>query len=135
MEREYGTGSVHDRPIGEVLGDLLRNAGQLIRQEFELARVETQQNLSRLLRDSVMLIIGAVFGYVGLLALVAAVILGLATVLPAWASALIVGGALLLIGLILVFANLNAMRNADVMPQQTIETLREDVRMMKEKFT
>jgi uncharacterized membrane protein YqjE len=125
---------VFERSIGEVISDLFRDGSELVRQEVELAKTELRENISRIARDSVGVAIGSALSLVGLLALVAAAILGLAEVLPAWASALIVGGVLMVIGLVLVMANIRAMRETGLAPKKTIETLREDARMVKEKF-
>jgi hypothetical protein len=129
-----GRYDVFERSIGDVLGDLFRDGSDLIRQEIELAKTEMRENVSRLTRDSIGIAVGGGLAFVGLLALVAAAILGLAEVMPAWAAALIVGGALALIGLILLMANVRAIRDASLTPRKTIETLREDARMVKEKF-
>ncbi|MEX2535496.1 MAG: phage holin family protein [Trueperaceae bacterium] len=123
-----------DRSIGDVLSDLFRDGSELIRQEVELAKSEMRENISSMTRDSIGIAIGGAFALVGLLALVAAAILALGLVLPYWASALIVGGALMLIGLVLVMANVQAMRQNSLAPRRTMETIREDARMVREKF-
>lgn len=123
-----------DRSIGDVVSDLFRDGSDLIREEIELAKTEMRENVSRIARDGIGIAVGGALAFVGLLALVAAAILGLAEVLPAWAAALIVGGVLALIGLVLVMANVRALREAGLAPKKTMETLREDARMVKEKF-
>jgi predicted phage tail protein len=129
-----GSYDVFERSIADVLGDLFRDGSDLVRQEIELAKTEMRENVSRITRDGVGVAIGGALAFVGLLALVAAAILGLAEVMPAWAAALIVGGALALIGLVMVMANIRAIRETGLAPHKTMETLREDARMVKEKF-
>lgn len=129
-----GSESPHERSIGDVMADLFRDGSDLIRQEVELAKAEMRENVSRMVRDSIGIAVGAVLALIGLMALTAAAILALALVMPAWAAALIIGGALALIGLMLVMANVRAMRDTGLAPSQTMETLREDARMVKEKF-
>lgn len=123
-----------ERSLGEVVADVFRDGSELIRQEIELAKTEIRENLSRIAKDGIGVAIGAVLALVGMLALVAAAILGLAEVVPAWLAALIVGGVLALIGLIMVMAGLRGIREGGIAPERTMETLREDARMVKEKF-
>ncbi|MEX2541391.1 MAG: phage holin family protein [Trueperaceae bacterium] len=130
----HGRHDAFERSLGDVLSDLFRDGSDLIRQEIDLAKTEMRENVSRIARDGVGIAIGGALAFVGLLALVAAAILGLAEVMPAWAAALVVGAALALIGLVMVMANLRAMRETGLTPRKTMETIREDARMVKEKF-
>ena len=64
--------------------------------------------------------------------LVAAAILGLALVLPGWASALIVFGGLLLIAAVLALIGVQSLKKMDgVAPQKTIASIQEDVEAVK----
>ena len=126
--------SPFERSFGDVLSDLFRDGSELIREEIELAKAEMRENVSRLMKDGVGIAIGGAMALVGLFALVAAAILVLGLVMPYWASALIVGGLFMIIGLIMVMANVRAMRNTGIAPTKTMETIREDARMVREKF-
>lgn len=127
-------GDPFERSIGEVLSDLFSDGSELIRQEVELAKTEMRENISNMTRDSIGIVVGGVMALVGMLALVAAAILALGLVLPYWASALIVGGLLMIIGLIVVMANVQAIKKNGIAPKRTMETIREDARMVREKF-
>lgn len=126
--------STYERSIGDVLSDLFRDGSQLLRQEVELAKTEMRENVSKLLRDSIGIAVGAVLALLGSLALLAAAVLALALVLPAWAAALIVGGVLFLIGIVTILMAVRALRKASVAPTKTMATVREDVRVVREKF-
>ena len=54
--------------------------------------------------------------------------------LPAWAAALAVGGALLLAGLGLVLKGRHDMAARGLLPQRTLKTLREDAAWAKEQM-
>ncbi|HEX7004169.1 MAG TPA: phage holin family protein [Trueperaceae bacterium] len=123
-----------ERSIGDVLSDLFRDGSELIRQEIELAKVEMRENVSSLTKDSVGIAIGGAMALVGLFALVAALILVLGLVMPYWASALIVGGLLVIIGMVVVMANVRAIKSNGIAPKKTMETIKEDARMVREKF-
>lgn len=123
-----------DRSIGDVLSDLFHDGSELIRQEIELAKTEMRENVSSFMRDGIGIAVGGAMALVGLLALVAAAILALGLVMPYWASALIIGGALMIIGMIVVMANVQGMKKNGLAPKKTMETIREDARMVREKF-
>jgi hypothetical protein len=72
--------------------------------------------------------------YAGLLALVAAVIIGLAVNGVPWSlSALLVGLVVVGIGYALVQKGLSALKRESLMPQESIESLKEDAQWAKEQ--
>jgi hypothetical protein len=131
MEPEQG----QEPTLGELFEELSRGAQTLIRQEVELAKTEMSQKLSSLARDVAFLAIGAFIVYAGFLALIAALIFGLATVMPAWAAALLVGLIVLAAGAALIMRGQENLKRRDMTPRQTIATLKEDAEWMKEQVT
>jgi xanthine/uracil permease len=125
-----------DRPLGELLADLSRNLGLLVRQEIELAKTEIQQKTSRLAKDATAVGIGAGIAFAGGLALVAALVLLLVRfgVAP-WVSALLVGGVILVIGYVLINRAIHDMSHTDLTPRQTAESMKENVQWVKEQVT
>jgi hypothetical protein len=118
-----------DRSLGELFGDLTREITTLVRQEATLARTEMSQKVARLGKDVGMLAAGGAVAYAGLLAIVAAIIIGLAAAgMPWWASALLVGVVIAGIGGALVWSGLNAIKHEDLTPRETIDSLKEDAR-------
>ena len=122
-----------DRSLGELFADLSRETTTLVRQEVELAKTEMTQKATRVLRNIGFLAIGGAIAYAGLLALIAAVIILLAMVIPWWLSALLVGLVIAGIGAFLIWKGLNALKQEDLVPRQTIETLKEDQEWAKEQ--
>ena len=123
-----------DRSLGELLGDLARESGVLVRQEIALARAEMSAKASAVGKDLGYLAVGGLIAYAGFLALVAAIIIGLAAVgLPWWLSALIVGLVVAGIGYVLVQKGLTALRNEDLGPKHTVESLQENAQWAKEQ--
>jgi hypothetical protein len=115
-----------------MFADLTRETRTLIQHEIHLARTELAQNASRLTGSVALIIAGGVIAYGGLLAIVAAVVLGLIAIgLAAWAAALLGGIVIAGIGYALLRAGLAAFRPGDLTPRQTIETLKEDARWLK----
>jgi hypothetical protein len=124
-----------DRSLGELFGELAADMGTLVRKEVELARTEMTQKASRVGKDVGFLAVGGAVAYAGLLAIVAAIIIGLATLgLQWWLAALIVGLVVAGIGYFLVQKGLDALKREDIAPRQTIETLQEDKEWAKEQL-
>lgn len=123
-----------DRSLGELFAELARETSTLVRQEMGLARAEMTQKATRVGKDVAFLAIGGAVAYAGVLALLAAVILGLAALgLPAWLAALIVGLVVVVVGYVLVQRGRDALKREDLAPRQTVETLKEDVAWAKEQ--
>ena len=130
-----GTG-LRERPLGEVAQDLTRDLSLLVRQEVELAKSEVAQK-GRVAAPGLGMIGAA--GVTGLMAagvLTAFVILALSIVLDEWLSALIVG--VVLAGAAYVLAKRGKERVEEAgppLPEQTIETVKEDVEWAKTQAT
>ncbi|MGI8555383.1 MAG: phage holin family protein, partial [Pyrinomonadaceae bacterium] len=80
-----------DRSIGELFSELATETSTLIRQEVALAQAEMTQKATKIGKNVGFLVVGGAIAYAALLAIVAAVIVGLAHFIPLWLSALIVG--------------------------------------------
>ncbi|NJQ02860.1 phage holin family protein [Streptomyces zingiberis] len=136
------TTTVNRRPPGDVgepsVGDLVKQAAEqlsdLVRGEMRLAQAE----LTRKGRQAG--IGGGLFGgagvvaHAGFLTLVAAGVAALALVLPVWASALIVAGALFLAaGVMAALGRKRTREAAPLMPEEAISGVRTDVERIKER--
>ena len=125
-----------DRSLGELFGDLTRDMGLLVRQEVGLATTELSQKATRAGREVAMLAIGGLVAYAGLLAILAAVVIGLAAAgLAWWLAALLVGVVVALIGALLIQRGRAALKRLDLTPRQTVETLKEDTQWAKEQIS
>jgi Putative Actinobacterial Holin-X, holin superfamily III len=127
---------LRERPFGEVATDLTRDVSLLVRQEVELAKAEMTQK-GRVAAPGLGMIGGA--GVAGLMAagaLTAASILVLAIFLPEWLSALIVGIGLACAAYLLAKRGKERVEEAGTpVPEQTIETVKEDVEWAKTRAT
>jgi hypothetical protein len=123
-----------ERSIGELFGQLSQDMTMLVRQEVQLARAEMSEKLSRLTANLVSVIAGGFVAYVGALALVAALILGLnnlASISP-WVSALIVGAVLAIAGYAMLRRGLGELKRVDLAPRRTVENIKDDVQAIKD---
>ena len=129
-----GRGPGKDPTVGELARQLPEQISRLVREELRLAQLEMTQKGKRAGIGAGMLGGGGVVALYGVAALLAGAILALTLVLPAWASALIVGGALLLVSAAL--AGLGRKRVQQAMPpvpQQTQASVEADVEEIKER--
>lgn len=98
----------------------------LFRQEMALATAEISRTLRKLAAGVASIAAGAAVLYAGFLTLLAAAVLGLSQVVEPWLAALIVGGALTLIGIVLLMVGKKTVEAENLKPQRTVESLRED---------
>jgi hypothetical protein len=119
-----------------LFAELASEIGTLVRQELRQAGTEVSQRATSAGKDVGALVAGAVVIHAGLLALVAAAIVGLADLgLSWWLSALIVGLLLAGIGYALIQKARSAIQRADILPHHTIANLREDQEWAKEQIS
>jgi len=124
-----------DRSIGELFGQLSQDMTLLFRQELQLARAEMSTKISQVTSNLVSVVAGGFVAYVGALALVAALILGLhqAAEISPWVSALIVGAIFAIAGYVMLNRGLKELKRVDLAPRRTVETLKDDVQWAKEQ--
>ena len=118
--------------FGELLGQLANNSAALVRDEIQLAKQELSEKASELGSGIFTLAVGSLIGLVAILALTAAAIIGLARYVGPGYSALIVGGALAVIGSVIAGVGLAHIKRTSLKPTQTIKTLEEDKEWLKE---
>lgn len=124
-----------ERSIGELLKDITRDFTMLFREEVALAKAEIQQTLRTAVKDVVFVAAGGLVAYAGLLALVASAVLGLANVIDPWLSALIIGGVVTLIGILVLMRGLEEMKTLGAVPKRTVRNLQSDAETVKERLS
>lgn len=134
MQRINENRPLENLPLGDLLGDLATSMSNLVRQEIALAKVEITQKATYVGRNVGYLVIGGVVAYAALLAIIAAIIMLLAKVMPHWGSALIVGAVVGAIGWMLIGKAMVALQQTDLTPRETVETLKEDATWMKQQI-
>lgn len=113
--------------IGELFRQLAQDSATLMRQEVNLAKAEMRENLKSAARDAVKIAIGGGIALVGALVLIAFLVIALGDALDEyWLGALIVGVLFVVVGGLLAKTSLNNLKNDDLTPERTIQTLKED---------
>jgi uncharacterized membrane protein YqjE len=123
-----------DASAGELVKHLSEQVSRLIRDELKLAEYEMTRKAKRMGRGAGMFGGSGLVALYGIGCLLAAAIIGLASVLPAWAAALIVGGALLVIaGVAALLGKSQVSKAVPPMPEQTVQSVKADVEEIKER--
>ena len=134
MQRMNENRSMENRPLGDLFSDLATEMSNLVRQEVSLAKVEVTQKAKYVGRNVGYLVVGGAVAYAALLAILAAIVMLLARVMPHWGATLIVGVVVGAIGWMLIGKAMMALQQADLTPHETVETLKEDATWMKQQI-
>jgi uncharacterized membrane protein YqjE len=127
-------GDLRERSTGDLVAQLSRQVSRLVRDELRLAQVEMQQKGKRAGFGAGLAGAGGVLALFGLAALETAAIVALALVLPLWASALIIGAAVLLFAGALGLAGRSQVkRGSPPIPEQAIASVQRDAQVIKER--
>ena len=134
MQRMNENRALDNKPLGDLFGDLATDVSELLRKEVALAKLEMGQNAKRIGKNVGYLVIGGAVAYAAMLAIIAALIMLLDNIMPSWGAALIVGGVVGAIAWMMIGKATAALKDADVAPQQTVETLKEDAAWVKQQI-
>ena len=134
MQRMNENRALENKPLGDLFSDLASDLSELVRKEVELARLEVGQKVKRVGKNVGYLVVGGAVAYAAMLAILAAIIMLLDKVMPAWGAALLVGLVVAGIGWLLIGKATAALQETDLVPQQTVETLKEDAAWAKQQI-
>jgi len=120
------TSSGTGESLGETFTGIIQDVQNIIRGEVQLAKTEIKEDAGKL-GGALGMIGAAVFlALVGFIFLMLGVTYLLNKSLEMWIAAGIVGLALLLIGVILALSGKKTLQEANMVPDKTIESLKED---------
>jgi uncharacterized membrane protein YqjE len=124
-----------NRPITDIFRDLLTQLTSLVRTEGELARAEMNEKIDRAARGLALMVGGAALLIPALVILLAAAVAAIMdTGLEPYWAALIVGGAALAVGVILMVAGKSSIKLNNLAPRKTVHQLRRDVSVAKQQM-
>lgn len=123
-----------ERSLGDLFSELAGETGTLIRQEVSLAQAELTDKAVKTGKNLGVLVVGGAIGYAALLAVLAAVIIGLASFIPAWLAALLVGAVVGVVAYMMISAALVSLKKTDLTPTETAVTLKEDAQWLKKQM-
>jgi uncharacterized membrane protein YqjE len=121
--------------LGDLFRQLAQDSATLVRQEMTLAKAELKSNVKSVARDAAMVAVGGILALVGAIVLIAFLVVAVGDALDNyWLGALIVGVLFLLVGGILAMTSLKKLKNEDVAPTRTLETLKEDKQWLQSEI-
>jgi uncharacterized membrane protein YqjE len=127
------TEELSERSVGDLVQQLSQQTATLVRQEMRLAQVEVQEKGKRAGLGA------GLFGGAGLVALygvgavVAAVIMLVATAVEPWISALIMGVLLAGAGILALLGRRQVDQATPAKPERAMESVQHDVEHVKER--
>lgn len=124
-----------EQSLGTLFSELASETSLLVRQEVTLAKTELAVKATSVGKNVGFLAVGGLVGYTAVLSIVAAVIIGLANFIPAWAAALIVGVIVGIIAAVLIMAALKSLKETNLTPKETVESIKEDAQWLKNQVS
>jgi uncharacterized membrane protein YqjE len=119
-----------------LVAEAVRESTSLAQKEFALFRTEVSENLKKMVIGLAMLVVAAVFAIAAILLFTEALVEWLATVVGSEAlAALIVGGILLVVAVVLGLWARNAISAASLAPTRTLHSLQRDSQVLSERVT
>jgi len=132
MATEPDAEQLHDRPLGELVKRLSEEASLLVRKEIELAKAELGQKAKEAGAGAGLFSAAAFLGFFAFACVTAAIVLALSLVFRGWLAALIVALVYAALAAILALVGRGFLQRANPpVPEQTVETLREDMQWLK----
>lgn len=120
------------RSLGSLISSLPGLVTDLLKAEFTNLQREIVGKLKAIGIGVAFFVVAAVLAFFMLGVLLAAAVLGFATIMPGWAAALTVAGIILLAVIVLVLLGVNRLKHGvPPAPTETIESVKDDVRAIK----
>ena len=125
---------MNDRPVGELVQELSQQTATLVRQELQLAQLEMKEKGKRAGLGAGLFGGAGVVALYGGGALIAAIVLVLATALEPWIAALIVAAVLFAVAGVLALIGKKQVEQATPpAPEQAIASTKKDIDEVKER--
>ncbi|HLI21344.1 MAG TPA: phage holin family protein [Stellaceae bacterium] len=128
--------AIPGRALPDIFSDVISQFMTLLQKEGQLARAELSENIGKAASGLGLLVGGAVLMIPALVILLGAAVAALTVrghLAPYW-SALIVGGAALIIGLLLLAFGMRRFRPANMLPSRTIHQIQRDATVAKDQL-
>jgi hypothetical protein len=124
--------SARKKPFLSLLTDIPHLIMELIRAELELLKVELVSKLKSVGIGLGLFIISLTLITLALLLFVFAAVFALSLVVPLWAAALISGGVVLILAVVVAAIGAGVMgSSSSPKPSETIESIRQDIRVVR----
>lgn len=122
--------STDSKSAGELVKEITADLSTLVRMEIELAKREITELVRDKLRAAGLVVLGGVMALLILPMLLLTAFEALSVLMPRWAAALSLTGALAIFALVTFLAARRFM-NSKIVPEQTIASIKEDVEWVR----
>jgi len=126
-----GRGAQDERGLGELVKEMTSEFGELFRKEIELAKVETKEEAAKAAKTGGMFAGAGLAGWLAVIFLSFALAWALDAVMPRWLAFLLVGMVYAAAAAVLFLQGRKKAKTINPVPEQTVETLKEDVQWAK----
>jgi hypothetical protein len=116
----------NDSSVGGLMKQLTREVPNLLIKELALAKAEITESIRATKAGAVSIGLGGAVMLAGLIILLQAAVYGLSTVLQPWAAALIVGGVVVIVGMIMLQGGKKKFEASSFKPERTVDSLQKD---------
>ncbi|WP_153395943.1 phage holin family protein [Ornithinicoccus halotolerans] len=120
-----------ERTVSELVQDVSHDLQAMVRTELELAKIELKNDAANAGKGAGMFAGAGMLGLYGFGLLLLGAAWGLATVLPLWASLLIVAAVLFVVAAVLALVGKRALAKVQGKPQRTITHAQQTVAVLK----
>ncbi len=108
-----------------LFGNIVGRYQTMLKIELERAKADVSAKLKQIGIGSALLAVAYLFAFFALPLLLTAAVAGLSTVWPVWLSALVLGGAVIVIMLILAAIGVSKIKkNKDLTPTESVENIK-----------
>lgn len=122
-----------DESLGQLVGRLTKDFGDLVSTHIALAKAEMQDEAKRAGRGVGMFVGAAIAGLLALIVLSLALAWGLDAGMPRWLAFLIVGLLWAIAAGVLAMMGRKAFQQMNPKPEQTVQELKEDRKWLNEQ--
>ena len=128
-------GASPEPSLADLFSELSRETKTLVSQEVQLARIELKERAAQVGKNVASMALGGAVLYAGFLGLMFAAIFGLSEFMDTWLAALIVGVVIAAIGGFLLYRGYNELKELDMTPRRTVDTLQENAQWLKRELS
>ena len=128
-----GRPDVEGRSVGDLLGEVTGNLSKLMRQEVALAKVELKEEAAKAGKAGGLLDGAGAIGYLMLVFLSLALMFALDNAMGIGWAALLTAVLLGIVAAVLFIVGRDRFKQINPKPEQTVETLKEDVQWAKNR--
>lgn len=122
-----------DRSVGQLLGDVTRELQALMRKELELAKAEAKEEMQKAAAAGKGFGVAGLMGYLALVMLSFAAAWALTAIMPTGWAFLAVGVVFGLVAAAMALRGRRKLQEFHPVPDETVETLKEDVQWLKSR--